>query len=122
VTDLTADYHLLADSLKLKDLNDDRVNETWVYYGLIDFTKNLEEESNYKLLYVGANVSDQSTNKNRDVRIKKIFSRWITETASNAAIELAQKYLGRYTLAPIEANFNLDAKDGSLALADFVRI
>ena len=122
VTDLTADYHLLADSLKLKDLNDERVNEVWVYYGLIDFTKNLEEESNYKLLYVGANVSDQSTNKNRDVRIKKIFSRWITETASNAATELAQKYLERYALAPVEANFNLDAKDGSLALADFVRI
>ena len=122
VTDLTADYHLLADSLKLKDLNDERVNETWIYYGLIDFTKNLEEESNYKLLYVGANVSDQSTNKNRDVRIKKIFSRWITETASNAATELAQKYLERYAVAPIEANFNLDAKDGSLALADFVRI
>jgi len=122
VTDLTADYHLLADSLKLKDLNDERVNETWIYYGLIDFTKNLEEESNYKLLYVGANVSDQSTNKNRDVRIKKIFSRWITETASNAATELAQKYLERYAVAPIEANFNLDAKDGSLALADFIRI
>ena len=122
VTDLTANYHLLADSLKLKDLNDERVNEVWVYYGLIDFTKNLEEESNYKLLYVGANVSDQSTNKNRDVRIKKIFSRWIIETASSAATELAQKYLERYALAPIEANFNLDAKDGSLALADFVRI
>jgi len=122
VTDLTSNYHLLADSLKLKDLNDDRVNEVWVYYGLIDFTKNLEEESNYKLLYVGANVSGQSTNKNRDVRIKKIFSRWITETASNAAIELSQKYLEHYALAPIEANFNLDAKDGSLALADFVRI
>ena len=122
VTDLTADYHLLADSLKLKDLNDERVNETWVYYGLIDFTKNLEEESNYKLLYVGANVSDQSTNKNRDVRIKKIFSRWITETASSAARELSQKYLERYAVAPVEANFNLDAKDGSLALADFVRI
>ncbi len=93
VTDLTADYHLLADSLKLKDLNDERVNETWIYYGLIDFTKNLEEEANYKLLYVAANVSDQSTNKNRDVRIKKIFSRWITETASNAATELAQNIL-----------------------------
>jgi hypothetical protein len=122
VTDLTADYHLLADSLKLKDLNDERVNEAWIYYGLIDFTKNLEEESNYKLLYVGANVSDQSTNKNRDVRIKKIFSRWITETASSAARDLSQKYLERYAVAPIEANFNLDAKDGSLALADFVRI
>ncbi len=122
VTDLTADYHLLADSLKLKDLNDERVNEAWIYYGLIDFTKNLEEEANYKLLYVAANVSDQSTNKNRDIRIKKIFSRWITETASNAATELAQKYLERYAVAPIEANFNLDAKDGSLALADFVRI
>ncbi|HQZ59939.1 MAG TPA: hypothetical protein PLQ39_09690, partial [Acinetobacter sp.] len=32
VTDLTADYHLLADSLKLKDLNDERVNEAWIYY------------------------------------------------------------------------------------------
>ena len=122
VTDLTADYHLLADSLKLKDLNDERVNEAWIYYGLIDFTKNLEEESNYKLLYVGANVSDQSTNKNRDIRIKKIFSRWIIETAKSAARELANKYLERFAVAPVEVNFSLDAKDGSLALADFVRI
>ncbi len=37
-------------------------------------------------------------------------------------LSLAQKYLERYAVAPIEANFNLDAKDGSLALADFVRI
>ncbi|MFZ1618519.1 MAG: hypothetical protein WAT41_14320, partial [Flavobacteriales bacterium] len=122
VTDLTADYHLLADSLKLKDLNDERVNEAWIYYGLIDFTKNLEEEANYKLLYVAANVSDQSTNKNRDIRIKKIFSRWIIETAKSAARELANKYLERFAVAPVEANFSLDAKDGSLALADFVRI
>lgn len=71
VHELTSQYHLLADSLRMRDITDDRVNETWVYYGIIDPTKNLTEESNYSNLYVAANIGDQSTNRNRDVRIKK---------------------------------------------------
>ncbi len=120
VNHITSQYHLLADTLKLHDLNDDRVNEVWVYYGVIDPTKNLDEESNYQLLYVSSNVDDQGQNRNRDVRIKKLLSRWITDSA--AATELANRYLERYALAPVEADFALDAKDGNLKLADFVQI
>ena len=44
----------------MRDIVDDRVNEVWVYYGIIDNTKNLTEDSNYSNLYIASNVNDQS--------------------------------------------------------------
>ncbi len=120
ITALTSEYNLLADSLKLKDIVDDRVNEVWVYYGVLDPSKNLSEDANYSNLYVASNVVNQSDVQNRDIRIKKILSRWITDRA--AAIELGQRYLERFALAPVEADFMLDAKDSNLKLCDFVTI
>ena len=70
VHELNTTKHLLADSVKMRDIVDDRVNEVWVYYGIIDSTKNLTEDSNYSNLYIASNVSDQSQVQNRDVRIK----------------------------------------------------
>ena len=120
VHELNTTKHLLADSVKMRDIVDDRVNEVWVYYGIIDSTKNLTEDSNYSNLYIASNVDDQSQVQNRDVRIKKIQSRWILDRA--AAIELGSRYLERFAKAPIEADFALDAKDSNIALADFVQI
>jgi hypothetical protein len=120
VHELNTTKHLLADSVKMRDIVDDRVNEVWVYYGIIDSTKNLTEDSNYSNLYIASNVDDQSQVQNRDVRIKKLQSRWILDRA--AAIELGSRYLERFAKAPIEANFALDAKDSNIALADFVQI
>lgn len=120
ITALTSEYNLLADSLKLKDIVDDRVNEVWVYYGVLDPSKNLSDDANYSNLYVASNAADQSDVQNRDIRIKKILSRWITGKA--AAIELGQRYLERFALAPVEADFMLDAKDSNLKLCDFVTI
>jgi hypothetical protein len=120
ITALTSEYNLLADSLKLKDIVDDRVNEVWVYYGVLDPSKNLSDDANYSNLYVASNVADQSDVQNRDIRIKKILSRWIT--GRTAAIELGQRYLERFALAPVEADFMLDAKDSNLKLCDFVTI
>ena len=70
VHELNTTKHLLADSVKMRDIVDDRVNEVWVYYGIIDSTKNLTKDSNYSNLYIASNVSDQSQVQNRDVRIK----------------------------------------------------
>ncbi len=120
ITALTSEYNLLADSLKLKDIVDDRVNEVWVYYGVLDPSKNLSDDANYSNLYVASNVADQSDVQNRDIRIKKILSRWIT--GKTAAVELANRYLERFALAPVEADFMLDAKDSNLKLCDFVTI
>ena len=39
VHELNTTKHLLADSVKMRDIVDDRVNEVWVYYGIIDSTK-----------------------------------------------------------------------------------
>ena len=120
ITALTSEYNLLADSLKLKDIVDDRVNEVWVYYGVLDPSKNLSDDANYSNLYVASNTADQSDVQNRDIRIKKILSRWIT--GKTAAVELAKRYLERFALAPVEADFMLDAKDSNLKLCDFVTI
>ena len=120
VHELNTTKHLLADSVKMRDIVDDRVNEVWVYYGIIDSTKNLTEDSNYSNLYIASNVDDQSQVQNRDVRIKKLQSRWISDRS--AAIELGSRYLERFAKAPIEADFALDAKDSNIALVDFVQI
>ena len=40
----------------MRDIVDDRVNEVLRYYGIIDSTKNLTEDSNYSNLYIASNV------------------------------------------------------------------
>jgi hypothetical protein len=122
IYDITADTHILADSLDIKDLVNERLNEVWVYYGIIDATKNLTEESNYKVVEVSSNPADQSEIQSNDLRIKKIFSRWISGRNGAAAVELANRYLLRYGQAPRQVALKLDAKDAQIALADFVRV
>ena len=122
ITELTNDGNLLADSVSVKELNDERVNQVHVFYGVIDTTKNLSDETNYKVVHIGANVADQSQPQSRDVRIKTILSRWIAETNGAAAIEIADRYLKRFASAPREADFVVDAKDSALGMADFVQI
>jgi hypothetical protein len=120
VHQLSSEYHLIADSLKTVDIVSDRVNEVWVYYGIIDHAKNLTDDANYSNLYIASNVGDQSAVRNNDIRIKKIVTRWITDGA--AATELGQRYLERFALSPIQADFMLDAKDSSIKLCDFVEL
>jgi hypothetical protein len=120
VKQLSSEYNLIADSLKTVDIVSDRVNEVWVYYGIIDHAKNLTDDANYSNLYIASNVGDQSAVRNNDIRIKKIVTRWITDGA--AAIELGQRYLERFVLSPIQADFMLDAKDSSIKLCDFVEL
>jgi len=122
IYELTAERDILADSLSLKDLADSRVNEVWVYYGVIDTTKNLTEEANYKVIHVSSNVADQSVSQSNDLRIKKIFSRWISGLNGSAATELANRYIKRYARAPREVSLRLDAKDAQITLADFVQV
>lgn len=120
VKQLSSEYNLIADSLKTVDIVSDRVNEVWVYYGIIDHAKNLTDDANYSNLYIASNVGDQSAVRNNDIRIKKIVTRWITDGA--AAIELGQRYLERFALSPIQADFMLDAKDSNIKLCDFVEL
>jgi hypothetical protein len=120
VKQLSSEYNLIADSLKTVDIVSDRVNEVWVYYGIIDHAKNLTDDANYSNLYIASNVGDQSAVRNNDIRIKKIATRWITDGA--AAIELGQRYLERFALSPIQADFMLDAKDSNIKLCDFVEL
>ena len=120
IHELSSDYHLIADSLKTVDIVNDRVNEVWVYYGIIDHAKNLTDDANYSNLYIASNVGDQSAVRNNDIRIKKIVTRWITDGA--AATELGQRYLERFALSPIQADFMLDAKDSNIKLCDFVQL
>lgn len=122
IYDLTESENLLADSIKVRDVDDLRVNEVHVFYGVIDTTKNLTDETNYKVIWAGVNLADQGTLQNNDLRIKSITSRWIPETNGAAAIELANRYLARYGRTPREVDFVVDAKDSAIQLADFVRI
>lgn len=119
---LTPDYHLVEKSVNVKDLSDQRVNEVWVYYGVLNPTKDLSEETNYKKIDITSNLEDQGETESNDIRIKKIFSRWITEFNTVAAQDLGRKIVDRYHHAPREGSFSVDAKDGGIKLMDFVQL
>ena len=49
----------------MRDIVDDRVNEVWVYYGIIDSTKKFNQDSNYSNLYIASNVTISLGTKQR---------------------------------------------------------
>ena len=106
------DENILADSLRIKDENDMRVNTVFVYFGQIDPTRKLDETNNYAQTYVRVdadNIAAYGSNK-----IKTIFSRWINNNNKAAALVLAAKIGRRFGFAPRSITFDLDAKDSSV--------
>jgi len=119
---ITEESNIDDSSVTVKDLVDERFNEVWVFYGLIDYTEKLDEPSNYRGQYAKPALSEQDASMDGDVKIKKIFSRWITAQNAVAAYDLADKTVQRSKSTPIELNFMIDAKDSDIGIADFIAV
>ena len=100
--------HFLADSIKVKDIGDDRVTQVWIYYALADYT-----DDQYTRLYIQADTDAESANEYGDTRIKKIKSRWFDHNDDGLAIQTASRIFQRLTTTPREVKFALDPKDVS---------
>lgn len=121
ITDLDDFNNFLSDSISWRDLSDELITQVWVYYGQINPTEKIDQGSNFSTLSITADPSAEGPDKHNLRRVKTVYSRWIDSTNASAAEDLGQRILSRYGNAPRQATFKLDAKDGALWLADYVR-
>lgn len=110
-----------ADSVTLRDLNDQLVTQVWVYYGLINYAASAKEEKNYAVREIIA-TDEGLPEKNDFEKIKKIYCRWIPSTNGAAAVDLGEKMIARYGAAPRQVAFTLAGKDSDIWIGDFLQV
>ncbi len=93
------DNRINADSFSSADQNDKRVSQVWTYYGQINPLEAQDDPSNYSRSQVTISPESEQ-NFEGTPSIKRIYSRWITETGADAAQRLNLLILSRYTTPP----------------------
>jgi len=105
------DEDILADTLKVKDLNNQRLTRILIYYGMRNFARDLKETENFSLINFQIEADKEGVNKYNDERIKTIFSRWF-DASNKVQVQLtSQRLLDRFGITPKAIEFDLDAKD-----------
>lgn len=105
------DDDILQNSLKVKDLNAQRLTRVLIYYGMRNFARDLTETENYSLINFQIEADKEGVNKYNDERIKVIFSRWFDASNSVQVALTSQRLLDRFGITPKAIEFDLDAKD-----------
>ncbi len=103
--------HILQNSLKVKDLNKDRLTRVLIYYGIRNFARDLKETENYSLVQFDIDADKEGVNKYADERIKRIMSRWFDSSNITQVQLTAQRLLDRFGITPKQIMFDMDAKD-----------
>lgn len=122
VSELNDTDNVVAASVKTTVSPEDRVSQTWVYYGQIDPTEDLTKESNYNRLIVYADEDAESAIEYGEARVKKIFSRWLRVDSDAPASTLAARMSAKYRDNLRTIMLRLDAKDSAIWTADPVRL
>lgn len=112
--------NIIAGTTAVKDRQDLRVSTVIVNYGIINPTKDLDETSNYRSSYVRED-SDSVTNYGQRA-YKTVHSRWIPSDNKTAAVLMAARVGRRFSEAPREISFSLDAKDSDVWAGDSVKV
>jgi len=100
--------HMLADTLKVKDLPKRRISQLWVYYEKINLTDD-DKPTNYKSLHVHVDTDSEGENAFDEKSIKIIYANWLTSGA--LVVTLAGRLLNRFNETPREIKFSIDARD-----------
>ncbi len=102
---------VLENSLKVKDLNNQRLTRILIYYGIRNFARDLTETENFSLINFQIEADKEGVNKYADERIKVLFTRWFDSTNSVQVALTSQRLLDRFGITPKAITFDLDAKD-----------
>ena len=107
----TDDDNFLMDSVKVKDLNEQRLSRVLIYYGMRNYAEKLTEPENYELVHFEIEADKEGVNKYADEKIRTIFSRWFDASNSTQVALTSQRLLERFGITPVEISFDIDAKD-----------
>ncbi len=108
---VTDELDILKDSLRVKDLNNQRLTRVLIYYGIRNFAEKLKDAENFSLINFEIEADKESANKYNDERIKVIYSRWFDATNATQVALTSQRLLDRFGITPKQIQFKLDAKD-----------
>ena len=103
--------HILKGSLKVRDLNNQRLTRVLVYYGIRNYAEKLKDAENFNFINFEIEADKEGVNKYNDERIKVIYSRWFDSTNTTQVELTSTRLLTRFGITPKQIAFNLDAKD-----------
>jgi hypothetical protein len=112
--------NIIAGSQQIKVAPDERVSQVWVYYQLRSPVSDLNKEISYNRVRIRRDAEAESAEEFGDVKIRRIFSRWIKSDA--VALNLATRILNKYRDNPRYLTVSLDAKDRHIWTADIVDV
>ena len=112
------DENVIENSVKVIDDRKARRSRITLYFGIRDFTKNLDETSNYLRQSIDIDTQSETDDEYGVPSEMVIFSRWIPTDA--VANDLTSRMLIRLKDTPKRINFSVDAKDSELATGDII--
>lgn len=100
--------HILAGSMRVQDLEKERISRVVVYMSPISQVADVRR-SNFRTVVVSADLVGEGENSYGVPSTREILSRWVP--TEQLAVELGERLLKRYRETPRQITFRLDAKD-----------
>lgn len=101
------DDWIVGDTLKIMQEDVKRASQVWVYYGMKDFTRSLEEETNYATRVLGIDLASEGPTQYGTPSVRKVFSRWIPQFGRANAQDTADRLIAMFRDPPVEATFEV---------------
>lgn len=120
VAEINDTSHIIRGSAVLTEDQNQRVSRVFIYYKKINPTIAADEIGNYARLRGRIDADAESSDQYGDVRIRQIFSRWLTTAPQ--AIQTADRIGSRFRNAVETLSLKVDAKDRSIELADVLLV
>ena len=117
---VSEDTQIIAETVSITQEPSQRISQVWIYYRMIDYTQDLAKPANFNKLRVNVDLDAESTDQYGESRIRRIFSRWYTASNDAETITLGSRILLAYRDNPIYIQFDLDAKDRDIEIADVI--
>lgn len=121
ITEIT-DADVIANSVKVRNLESDFYTEVWFAYGVINYVENLTNFDNYSQVTLKIDLDAEGDDRYNEKRIKKIYSRWLTAGQSGIALQVSGRLLNRYVNTPQEVAFEMDIKDDSIEIGSRIQL
>lgn len=106
--ELTDDNNILQGSVKVKDLEKERLTRVSMYHNLYNVTDEPKKE-NFRILTLIINSDEESDNAFGEVKEREILSRWVEDIP--IAKDIVEHVQRRWENFPIEVTFRVDARE-----------
>lgn len=104
---LTEIRDVLDDGVDKRRRQDTRVSQVWVYFGLIDPTEDLDDNTNFRTRLIRGDLASESDEQYGNPAIREVYSRWIPQFGRGEAQNVGDRILSLYRDPPLSASFNL---------------